>query len=787
MASLNYVAPPTLAGFMESSAFARFAVGPIGSGKSMACIIELFRRMVQQAPDASGVRLTRFVIVRNTLQQLQQTCLADIQQYLGPICHFKISDKTLYFNQLLPDGTRVKSEWLLIPLEDVEDQRRLLSLQLTGAWLSEFREISFKLVDQLMGRLGRYPSKAVVDPTWFGLIAESNPYADGSEWHDALEVSRPDGWVLFRQPSGLSREAENINNLPGGYEYYRRLLNDHNTDWARSHIYAENSDDLSGQTVFRTSFAYKHHVAQEGLTPNPQRVLMVGLDFGRTPCAVLTQIDTKGRLLVFEEVISDGMGLNQFLTEKLRPVLYDARWAGCRIVVVADPAGRHKSELYEENAFDVLAKHGFSARPASTNDIAPRLRAVEQWLLENRGETRAFLIDPHRAPILTKALQFDYKYRRRKTGEIEDVPEKKHPTSDVCFVAGTPVATPYGDTLIENLRIGDLVHTHLGPRHVVATGSRMVDETTILVFSSKTSVRCTPNHPFASCNGWVEAANLQEGDILEGIRCHEGVLGQTSSNFLENGTTATARTTTTGANPLARQFPCTSLFGSTITALARMATIFTTSMGIRPTTVSATLPRFLSPITVAGTRWNDAPMVRSKTSNLKLVLPPRSGIEAPPVEHGTGNTAKRCGKVPPKKPLFARIAATLTRSSRWQENVDSAPLPANLPPAEHRVSTTKPEHAPNATTVSLPTGTPKHGAAPMYVAAKQEAGSAVVYNLTIDDAHTYYAGGVLVSNCDALQYASLGAQMDLPGRILRQEARRKANQDRPRLPVGAWT
>jgi hypothetical protein len=34
----------------------------------------------------------------------------------------------------------------------------------------------------------------------------------------------------------------------------------------------------------------------------------------------------------------------------------------------------------------------------------------------------------------------------------------------------------------------------------------------------------------------------------------------------------------------------------------------------------------------------------------------------------------------------------------------------------------------------------------------QDVGYATVYNLTVDDAHEYYANGILVSNCDAERY-----------------------------------
>jgi hypothetical protein len=99
-----------------------------------------------------GLRHTRFAIVRQTLKQLKDTVLKDIVQWLEGLVTYKVSDNTIYvsFND-------VRSEWLLIPLDDPEDQRRLLSMQLTGAWLSEAIEMDTEIVQPVLGRCGRYP------------------------------------------------------------------------------------------------------------------------------------------------------------------------------------------------------------------------------------------------------------------------------------------------------------------------------------------------------------------------------------------------------------------------------------------------------------------------------------------------------------------------------------------------------------------------------------------------------------------------------------------------------
>ena len=47
---------------------------------------------------------------------------------------------------------------LFLALDREEDVRKLLSLELTGAWINEAREIPKAIVDTLTGRVGRYPA-----------------------------------------------------------------------------------------------------------------------------------------------------------------------------------------------------------------------------------------------------------------------------------------------------------------------------------------------------------------------------------------------------------------------------------------------------------------------------------------------------------------------------------------------------------------------------------------------------------------------------------------------------
>ena len=327
--TIEYVPPDTLERFMLSEAFFRIAAGPVGSGKTTSCIFELLRRSMQQAQAPDGFRYTRWAIVRQTLQQLKTTVLRDIMQWLPGIAQWRVSESTIYIR--IGD---VISEWILIPLEDPEDQRRLLSMNLTGAWISEGIEIDAELIPPLEGRIGRFPYGAFGVPTWFGVICDTNMPPEGSPWHSIM--SNPGGGTqVFIQPSGLSKNAETSRTccrpptrlilpidhparIEQGRKYYERLARNKNEAWVTRYVRAEYGPDPSGTAVYSSTFRPTFHVV-DNLEPTPGGLLLIGQDFGRDPCSVITQMDYQGRLLVLDEVPADDIGLDLHCRMFLKP------------------------------------------------------------------------------------------------------------------------------------------------------------------------------------------------------------------------------------------------------------------------------------------------------------------------------------------------------------------------------------------------------------------------------------------------------------------------------------
>lgn len=435
MTVINYDAPPTCARFMKSDAFFRVIAGPVGSGKTTACLFELFRRACEQHPAPDGLRHTRFAIVRQTLKQLKDTVLKDITSWLEGIAEYKVSDNTIYIS-----AGDVRSEWLLIPLDSPEDQRRLLSMQLTGAWMSESIEMDVGIISPLAGRCGRYPGPTLGGASWFGIIADTNMPSEGSDWHKFMELETPPDWQVFIQPGGMNENAENLGwltqtpetlklpptaeeRLARGRSYYERFLRSNSEDWCKRYVHAQFGDDPSGSAVFRESFKQSFHVIDEVL-PVPNYPLIIGQDFGRDPCSIICQIDHRGRLLVLKEVIAEDIGLEIHIERALRPALMDPKLLGRAIAVVGDPAGKAKSSIYEETTFDVMKRLGFMAFPAPTNDLDPRLRAVEAFLLAQRDGGPAILIDRHGCPMTIRALNGGYRYAKTKAGQRRALPDK---------------------------------------------------------------------------------------------------------------------------------------------------------------------------------------------------------------------------------------------------------------------------------------------------------------------------------------------------------------------------
>ena len=147
---LDYKPPGNVAKtFMKDPSFVRGLRGPVGSGKSVTCCMEIMRKATQQKPNEKGVRRTRWAVVRNTNPQLKTTTIKTWRDWFDDdLGRFIWSPPyTHHLNFALADKTIVECEVIFLALDKTEDVKKLLSLELTGVWVNEAREIGKSIVD----------------------------------------------------------------------------------------------------------------------------------------------------------------------------------------------------------------------------------------------------------------------------------------------------------------------------------------------------------------------------------------------------------------------------------------------------------------------------------------------------------------------------------------------------------------------------------------------------------------------------------------------------------------
>lgn len=425
MANLVYTPPHSVVPFLTSGKFANFIVGPVGSTKTTAALIKIGYEATRVKACADGIRRSRVAVIRNTRQMLWDTTIPDFLKWY-PDGEAGILERTnSRFTLKFAD---VECEILFRGLDDANDVRRLLSLQLTFGVMDEFREINPDIYNALTGRLGRYPDKTMngvgacddsgkqIHKVW----GATNPPDMDTFWETLLNEP-PQNMHVTIQPSGLSQEADWVQYLPEGY--YENLCEGKSDDWVDVYVHGKFGKSLSGQPVFR-AFDRDTHVAEHTLNHIKLQThpLIIGMDFGLTPACTINQVDAQGRLLTFADLVSEGMGTLRFCREKLKPLLAN-RFPGMNVLIIGDPAGQQRAQTDERSVFDILKSEGFRVIAAKSNSVVARVNAVDKFLTRTVDGKPGHLIDPSCTHLIA-ALRGGYRYKIRTSGEVDDKPEK---------------------------------------------------------------------------------------------------------------------------------------------------------------------------------------------------------------------------------------------------------------------------------------------------------------------------------------------------------------------------
>ena len=434
--------------FMKDDTFFRGIRGPVGSGKSVACCIEVFRRALGQEKSADGIRKSRWAIIRNTNPQLRTTTIKTWLDWFP-------ENEWGKFNWSVPYTHRIKKgdidlEVIFLALDRPEDVKKLLSLEVTGIWINEARELGKSIIDACTMRVGRYPSMREGGPTWTGVIADTNAPEEDHWWpimsgevpvpdhiprEQAKMLVKPTNWKFYTQPSGMvevkdedgeiedyapNKVAENVKNMLKSY--YPNLVQGKTKSWIDVYVMNRLGTIQDGKPVY-AMFVTDTHVAKEEIPVAASLPLYVGIDFGLTPAAVLGQ-KVRGRWLIQSEIVAIDMGIVRF-AEVLREELA-TRFPDCPdVLIFGDPAGDFRAQTDESTPFHILRGAGLRAVPAPSNSVDLRLEAVSSQLNKMSEGKPAFLLD-RRCSTLIKGFEGGYSYRRMEvSGErYADKPDK---------------------------------------------------------------------------------------------------------------------------------------------------------------------------------------------------------------------------------------------------------------------------------------------------------------------------------------------------------------------------
>lgn len=439
---------PVASQFLKSDAFVCGIRGPIGSGKSTAAVMKLIRNCQKQAPLRDGWRRRRTAIIRNTFPELKTTTVKTWHQWIpaslgawretGPPTH-----------HIIDQSAKLDWEIIFIALDRPEDVRKLLSLELSDAWINEAKEVPKAILDGLTGRVGRFPPRdgafGCTDPQ---ILMDTNP-SDADHWwyvlaerdvssernrlmHDEMDgiqaklreigALREDQrlFEFFSQPGGETPEAENLKNLPPGY--YLKAKGGKDPEWIKVYVNGEYGFVMDGKPVFPE---YRDSVHCQTFEATERLPLRIGFDWGLTPAATFGQIMPNGQWRVRSEIVTEDMGIIRFgeLVKQHIATKYGRFKIGG---MHGDPAGNIRGGD-ERTPFDLMRSVGLEVFPApGNNDPMLRREAMSKPMRALIDGEPGFLVHPD-CNYFRKGLAGGYNYKRISVAgdaKYRDVPDK---------------------------------------------------------------------------------------------------------------------------------------------------------------------------------------------------------------------------------------------------------------------------------------------------------------------------------------------------------------------------
>jgi hypothetical protein len=409
---------PVSSAFLATTAPVSVLMGPAAGGKTVTGLQRGVLMAFRWPLTAPGVRRVRFLVMRQRMTDMEASTIPSwLAWYPRSLGHFvgkEGSPKRHSIPLRHPDGSRIELEVHFRGIGEQSVDDALRGFEFSYAYVDECDLMDGDVMATLFKRAGRYPSETLaINPcqVWGTCNA---PEPDSWVVREMIENPR-EGWVLYRQPSGLSPEAENLAVL--GPDFYRRqaaVL----PDYERRRFIENIPGLVREEAAVYPEFSEAVHVAAKPLPVLSGAPLRIGVDAGGSPAAAVLQRAPDGQWRMLAELSTHDrahvgvVGPRRF-GEALAALLAE-RAPGVAAEVVADPAAAFGAdrEAGESSWIEIVARAaGLPVTTARSQDPTLRMEALRRPLTRLlEGGKPGLVLDPS-CQLMARALARDYRWQ----------------------------------------------------------------------------------------------------------------------------------------------------------------------------------------------------------------------------------------------------------------------------------------------------------------------------------------------------------------------------------------
>lgn len=394
--------------------------GPVGSGKTSVCCMEFFLLCWESEVSVYGI------VIRSSYRELQDSTRRTFEHWFGDILTYHEKNEQAEIKFPGRDGI-TRSHYLdFRACRRAQEVTKFMSTEYGFAWLEEVVPAFAGKMGSVMGQglpkevlsiaLMRVRQPKV--PRLQILLTFNPPSTRHWTYKEFFQATPEDlerkDTLFVRQPPG-----ENAPHLEPGY--YESLVQHLDPELARRFVGGEPVTLFEGERVFPECVDQVHIV--DYLEPVPEVPLTLGVDFGLSPCAVVSQILQGGSLLLLGELQLFNRGIKSFV-EHLGPYLQQEFPSLIVRKMWIDPAGNQRSQVDEnETCAQVLRQAGYPVENGNNNWTLRREVMKQRFEFFPQGKP-GIMINRQTCPMLAEGMLGGYHFQMGSNGALTSFPVK---------------------------------------------------------------------------------------------------------------------------------------------------------------------------------------------------------------------------------------------------------------------------------------------------------------------------------------------------------------------------